>query len=118
MMHLPRVLGTAVNERGMAISYADRASPAGGSGEAHGETRTQPRVPDCLELAGDGIRVNCLSPGRVLTPRILQLDEARAEREGQSVDQVRPASVAGLPLRPLGDVPACGRGHWTTTTPP
>ncbi|HKI56063.1 MAG TPA: SDR family oxidoreductase [Trueperaceae bacterium] len=62
-----------------------------------------------LELAGDGIRVNCLSPGRVLTPRILQLDEARAEREGKSVDEVRQASVAGIPLGRLGDVEEFGR---------
>ncbi len=62
-----------------------------------------------LELAGDGIRVNCLSPGRVLTPRILQLDEARAAREGRPVDEVRQASVAAIPLGRLGDVEEFGK---------
>ena len=56
-----------------------------------------------IELAGYGIRVNTLSPGRVLTPRIVQLDEARAEREGTSVDAVREASVKAIPLGRLGD---------------
>ncbi len=62
-----------------------------------------------IELAGDGIRVNCLSPGRVLTPRILQLDEARAKREGSTVDAVREASVKAIPLGRLGDVEEFGR---------
>jgi len=61
------------------------------------------------ELAGDGIRVNCLSPGRVLTPRTLQLDEARAQRSGKSVDEVRAASVATIPMGRLGDVEEFGR---------
>lgn len=62
-----------------------------------------------LELAGDGIRVNCLSPGRVLTPRIVQLDQARAKREDRSVDAVREASIAAIPLGRLGDVEEFGR---------
>ncbi|MEJ2666381.1 MAG: SDR family oxidoreductase [Deinococcales bacterium] len=62
-----------------------------------------------LELAGEGIRVNCLSPGRVLTPRIVQLDEARAAREGTSVEAVRQASVSAIPLGRLGDAEEFGR---------
>lgn len=62
-----------------------------------------------LELAGDGVRVNCLSPGRVLTPRILQLDEARAKREGRPVDEVRQASVAAIPLGRLGEADEFGK---------
>ncbi|MEJ2291328.1 MAG: SDR family oxidoreductase [Deinococcales bacterium] len=62
-----------------------------------------------IELAEDGIRVNCLSPGRVLTPRILQLDEARAKREKTTVEAVREASVAAIPLARLGDVEEFGR---------
>lgn len=62
-----------------------------------------------LELATDDIRVNCLSAGRVLTPRIVQLDEDRAEREGKSVEEVREASVASIPLGRLGDVEEFGR---------
>ncbi len=62
-----------------------------------------------LELASDGIRVNTLSPGRVLTPRIVQLDEARAKREGASVDAVREASVKAIPLGRLGDTSEFGK---------
>ncbi len=62
-----------------------------------------------LELAGRGIRVNTLSPGRVLTPRITQLDEARAKREGSSVDAVREASVKAIPLGRLGDPDEFGK---------
>ncbi len=62
-----------------------------------------------LELAGEGIRVNCLSPGRVLTPRIVELEQARARREGISASEVRAASLAAIPLRRLGDVAEFGR---------
>jgi len=62
-----------------------------------------------LELAGEGIRVNCLSPGRVLTPRIVELEQARARREGISASEVRETSLAAIPLRRLGDVAEFGR---------
>src|SRR5690625_1176647 len=55
------------------------------------------------ELAGDGIRVNMLSPGRVLTDRIEELDAAAAERLGRSVTEVRADSVRQIPLGRLGD---------------
>lgn len=55
------------------------------------------------ELAGDGIRVNMLSPGRVLTDRIRQLDAANAEKQGRSVEEVREESVKQIPLGRLGD---------------
>ena len=61
------------------------------------------------ELAGDGIRVNCLSPGRILTDRTAFLDRARAERENLSLEQVRAASVAAIPLGRLGDPVEFGR---------
>lgn len=54
------------------------------------------------ELAADGIRVNVLSPGRVHTDRIEQLDRAVAERERKSLDEVRADSVAAIPLGRLG----------------
>lgn len=54
------------------------------------------------ELAADGIRVNMLSPGRIHTDRIDQLDAANAERTGSSVKEVREKSVAQIPLGRLG----------------
>jgi 3-oxoacyl-[acyl-carrier protein] reductase len=62
-----------------------------------------------MELAGDGIRVNCLSPGRVLTGRTDELDRARAERQGTTVEAVRASSVAAVPLGRLGDPAEFGR---------
>jgi len=57
-----------------------------------------------LELAGDGIRVNCLYSGRVPTPRIDQLDTIRAKREATTVGTLRDASLTAVPLGRLGDV--------------
>ncbi len=61
------------------------------------------------ELAADGIRVNMLSPGRILTDRTRQLDQARADRTGQSLEEVRAASEATIPMGRLGDPPEFGR---------
>lgn len=54
------------------------------------------------EFAADGIRVNMLSPGRIHTDRIDQLDAANAERLGKTVEEIRAASVAQIPLGRLG----------------
>jgi 3-oxoacyl-[acyl-carrier protein] reductase len=55
------------------------------------------------ELAGDGIRVNQLVPGRILTDRIRQLDAANAEKFGVSIEEVRKRSEASVPMGRLGD---------------
>ncbi|HEX7005194.1 MAG TPA: SDR family oxidoreductase [Trueperaceae bacterium] len=62
-----------------------------------------------VELAGEGIRVNLLSPGRVETERIMQLDRARAENEGKPLDEVKKASLAAIPLGRLGRPEEFGR---------
>ena len=54
------------------------------------------------ELAPDNLRINMLSPGRILTDRTEQLDRARAEREGRTFEQVRAESVEAIPLGRLG----------------
>ncbi len=41
------------------------------------------------DLAKDGIRVNCVLPGRIDTERVRQLDEDRAKRSGQTPEEVR-----------------------------
>jgi 3-oxoacyl-[acyl-carrier protein] reductase len=55
------------------------------------------------EVGGDGITVNVVLPGRIATRRITQLDEARAQREGRSVEDVQRASTATIPLGRYGD---------------
>src|SRR5690625_476859 len=61
------------------------------------------------EFAVQGIRVNMLSPGRIHTDRIDQLDAANAERLGKSVEEVRAESVAQIPLGRLGTPEVFGR---------
>jgi 3-oxoacyl-[acyl-carrier protein] reductase len=55
------------------------------------------------EVAADGVTVNVVVPGRIATPRLRALDEARAKREGTTVDQVVSASTAAIPVGRYGD---------------
>lgn len=55
------------------------------------------------ELAGEGITVNSLLPGRVATPRARQVDEAAAAGSGQSLQAVEAASAATIPAGSYGD---------------
>jgi 3-oxoacyl-[acyl-carrier protein] reductase len=54
------------------------------------------------ELAPQGILVNVIAPGRIDTERIAELDNANAQKSGKSVEDVRKASVASIPLGRLG----------------
>jgi 3-oxoacyl-[acyl-carrier protein] reductase len=55
------------------------------------------------EVARDGITVNCLAPGRIATDRVVELDQARANREGITVEQVVKESHAAIPTGRYGD---------------
>ncbi|THF86726.1 SDR family oxidoreductase [Deinococcus sp. KSM4-11] len=55
-----------------------------------------------VELGPDNIQVNGLAPGRVLTERIQQLDEAAATRRGTTWQAVREASEREVPMGRLG----------------
>jgi 3-oxoacyl-[acyl-carrier protein] reductase len=55
-----------------------------------------------VELAGDGITVNMVSPGRIDTDRVQQLDQQAAQRRGMSVEEVRTASEATIPMGRYG----------------
>jgi 3-oxoacyl-[acyl-carrier protein] reductase len=54
------------------------------------------------ELGRDGILINVLGPGRVLTERIEQLDVMRAKKAGISVEQVRADTRRTIPLGRYG----------------
>ncbi|MCP4317259.1 MAG: SDR family oxidoreductase [Hyphomicrobiales bacterium] len=54
------------------------------------------------EVAGDGITVNMILPGKIETARLGRLDAARAEREGKSVEAVRSEAQAALPIKRYG----------------
>lgn len=62
------------------------------------------------EWAGDNIRVNQLVPGRISTDRILELDEANAQRQGISLEEVRRRSEAAIPMGRLGRPDEYARG--------
>lgn len=55
------------------------------------------------EVGKDGITCNIVLPGRIATGRIVQLDEAKAKREGRDVADVSRESTASIPLGRYGD---------------
>lgn len=61
------------------------------------------------EMAGDGVLVNVLAPGRIFTERIDQLDHFQADREGISLDAVRGRQHAHIPLGRYGTTDEYGR---------
>jgi 3-oxoacyl-[acyl-carrier protein] reductase len=54
------------------------------------------------EVAKDGITVNVVLPGRIATDRIKFLDQAKAKREGRTVEDVMEESTASIPAGRLG----------------
>lgn len=56
------------------------------------------------ELAGDGIRVNNLIPGRIDTDRVAQLDQNTANKLGITPEEAREQSLARIPLKRLGTI--------------
>jgi 3-oxoacyl-[acyl-carrier protein] reductase len=55
------------------------------------------------EVAGQGITVNCLAPGRIATDRVAELDQGRAKREAISLDEVERQSRATIPAGRYGE---------------
>ena len=54
------------------------------------------------EIGRDGITANIILPGRIATDRIKFLDEAKAKREGRSVEEVSAESTGTIPLGRYG----------------
>jgi 3-oxoacyl-[acyl-carrier protein] reductase len=54
------------------------------------------------ELGPDKILVNVVAPGRIQTERIEELDQANATKAGRPIEEVKQASVAGVPLGRIG----------------
>jgi 3-oxoacyl-[acyl-carrier protein] reductase len=75
---------------GLAISNALRMSLVGWS-------KTLAK-----EVGRDGITANLVVPGRIGTDRIRFLDEAKAKREGRTVEEVSTESTGSIPLGRYG----------------
>jgi 3-oxoacyl-[acyl-carrier protein] reductase len=54
------------------------------------------------EVGRDGVTANIILPGRIATDRIKFLDEAKAKREGRSVEEVSAESTGTIPLGRYG----------------
>jgi 3-oxoacyl-[acyl-carrier protein] reductase len=54
------------------------------------------------EVARDGITTNIILPGRIATDRIKFLDEAKAKREGRTVEEVSAESTGSIPIGRYG----------------
>src|SRR3954453_10971178 len=55
------------------------------------------------EVAAEGVTVNVGAPGRIATGRVRSLDEARAAREGTTVEEAAAAATAQIPAGRYGD---------------
>jgi 3-oxoacyl-[acyl-carrier protein] reductase len=55
------------------------------------------------EVAADGITVNVVIPGRFATGRVRALDEARAKREGSTVEAAVASAIEAIPVGRYGD---------------
>lgn len=55
------------------------------------------------EVAGRGVTVNSLLPGRIATPRARQVDEAAAARTGRPLPDVEAESKAAIPAGRYGE---------------
>jgi 3-oxoacyl-[acyl-carrier protein] reductase len=55
------------------------------------------------------IRIIGIAPGRISTPRILQLDASRAEKAGVTVDEIQARTMANIPLGRYGKPEEVGR---------
>jgi 3-oxoacyl-[acyl-carrier protein] reductase len=53
-------------------------------------------------VASDGVRINGVLPGRLSTPRVHELDAARAAREGRTEDEIRAGHIATIPAGRYG----------------
>ncbi len=60
------------------------------------------------EIAGDGVTCNLILPGRIDTDRVVAIDNSVAESSGKSVDEVKAAASAAIPVGRYGTIAEFG----------
>lgn len=60
------------------------------------------------EVAPDGVTINCVAPGRIRTPRLANVDAARAKAEGVAIEVVEKRSVQDIPVGRFGTIEEFG----------
>lgn len=60
------------------------------------------------EVAGDGVTVNLLMPGRIQTERVVEIDQAAAKVAGKSLDAIVAESKASIPAGRYGTIEEFG----------
>ncbi len=55
------------------------------------------------EVAGKGITVNMVLPGRIQTERIGELDNANAKKQGKSLEEIAASAKAAIPMGRYGN---------------
>ncbi|MGD2039983.1 MAG: SDR family oxidoreductase [Anaerolineae bacterium] len=55
------------------------------------------------QVAADGVTINNVAPGYTRTDRVLELAEARAAKEGKSVDEALAETTASFPMQRMGE---------------
>ncbi|WP_079910360.1 SDR family oxidoreductase [Paenibacillus sp. 32352] len=56
-----------------------------------------------IEFAKDGILLNTVCPGRIMTDRIMELDSLKAERDNRTIEEVRETLSQDIPLGRYGE---------------
>jgi 3-oxoacyl-[acyl-carrier protein] reductase len=54
------------------------------------------------QVAAEGITVNTLAPGRILTERLRQIDQAESDRTGRPIEEVTQRKLAAIPVGRYG----------------
>jgi len=60
------------------------------------------------EVAGQGITVNAIAPGRIQTDRVDEIDEGAARRQGKPIEEIRAAARSRIPAGRYGTVEEFG----------
>lgn len=55
------------------------------------------------EIAKENITVNCVAPGYTRTQRVINLNEATAQREGRPVEEIEHRILGNIPMGRLGE---------------